>query len=439
LTAKGYAVPAIASSGAEAIEKTKEIQPDLVLMDIVLKGEMDGIKASEKIHALFDIPVIFLTAYADESVLKKAKITGPYGYILKPFEERELHIAVEIALYKHKYENKLKHAVEEWQATFDSMPYGVMIIDKKHNIIRANKYIYSLTGLSYEELNLQKCYKVLLGEDAAEKACPLPGPNDVETTNTFEIYLPKFGKQFLGYITPSYIEPGHAETYVLSLVDITESKEKEKSLIDSRNAFFNMLKDLDVSYKELKEVYEGLIFSLVYAIDAKSPWTKGHSERVTNYAVAIAKEMGLEEKVVENLHTASILHDIGKLGIYDVILDKPGKLTAEEFEIVKMHPAKGEEILKPIRQMKKVLKIVRHHHERIDGRGYPDGLTGEEIPLCARILYVADSFDAMTADRPYRPAPGVEYAISELKKYSGSQFDSKVVEAFLKVLENLNQ
>lgn len=103
-----------------------------------------------------------------------------------------------------------------------------------------------------------------------------------------------------------------------------------------------------------------------------------------------------------------------------------------------MHPVKGEEILRPIKQLREILPIIRHHHERIDGKGYPDGLKGEEIPLCARILHVADSFDAMTADRPYRPAPGIEYAISELKKYSGTQFDPEVVEAFLSALEKYN-
>ena len=121
---------------------------------------------------------------------------------------------------------------------------------------------------------------------------------------------------------------------------------------------------------------------------------------------------------------------------YDIILDKPGSLSNEEYALVKMHPVKGEEILRPVRQLQNVLPVIRHHHERIDGNGYPDRLRGEEIPFFARIVHVADSFDSMTADRPYRPAPGKEYAVSELKKYSGLQFDPKVVEAFLKILED---
>jgi HD-GYP domain-containing protein (c-di-GMP phosphodiesterase class II) len=131
-----------------------------------------------------------------------------------------------------------------------------------------------------------------------------------------------------------------------------------------------------------------------------------------------------------------LLHDIGKIGTYDSLLDKPERLTMEEFEIVKKHPFQGVEILQGVKQLHDIIPIIRYHHERIDGKGYPDGLKGEEIPILARILHVADSFDSMTSDRPYRPSPRIEYAISELKKHSGSQFDSYVVDAFLKVLEN---
>jgi putative nucleotidyltransferase with HDIG domain len=172
-------------------------------------------------------------------------------------------------------------------------------------------------------------------------------------------------------------------------------------------------------------------------MDAKSPWTKGHSERVTSYATAIAKAMGLNDNEIETLRIASLLHDIGKIGTYDVILDKPGRLTNEEFSLVKTHPVKGEEILKPIKQLQNILSIVRSHHERLDGNGYPDKLKGMEIPFVARIITVADSFDSMTSDRPYRPSPGKDYAISELKKYRGIQFDIQVVDAFLQVLEGM--
>lgn len=334
---------------------------------------------------------------------------------------------------KKKYEEKLRHAAEEWRITFDSMPYGVMLLDPDFNIIRANDYVSSLAGVPIRELIGRKCY-VIHGADEPRKDCTLIGTSNSRIARTFEWYEARTGKYFIAYSNPLLDEEGVPKAYVHSLVDITLIKDTEKKLTESRDAFFNMLKDLDVSYKEQQALYSGLIFSLVYAIDAKSPWTKGHSERVTNYAIGIAKKIGLEEKDIETLNTAALLHDVGKIGTYDVILDKPGKLTAEEFALIKMHPAKGEGILKPVSQLKNILPIIRHHHENMDGKGYPDGLAGNEIPFLSRIIHVADSFDAMTADRPYRPAPGMEYAVSELKKYRGIQFDPEAVDAFLKVL-----
>ncbi len=186
---------------------------------------------------------------------------------------------------------------------------------------------------------------------------------------------------------------------------------------------------------DLEEMFMNIIKALASAIDAKSPWTKGHSERVTEYAEKTAKKMGFGHADTERLRLAGLLHDIGKIGTYDVILDKPDKLTEAEFELVKKHPDKGCEILSPIKQFKDLLPIIRHHHERWDGKGYPAGLKGEEIPLLARILCAADSFDSMTADRPYRPAPGMDYAISEFNRCRGTQYDPAVVDAFLAIMK----
>lgn len=183
----------------------------------------------------------------------------------------------------------------------------------------------------------------------------------------------------------------------------------------------------------LQELFLSTVEALSKAIDAKSPWTMGHSARVTNYAVAIAHELGMDKKTLEDLRIASLLHDIGKIGTYDEILNKPGKLTDEEYKIMKEHPAKGAEMLAPIRQLRHIAPWVKYHHERFDGKGYPDGLKAEGIPLQARVLAVADTFDSMTAKRPYRETPGWDRAVGELKKFSGLQFDPNVVEAFLKV------
>ncbi len=337
------------------------------------------------------------------------------------------------------YRKKLEHSIEEWRATFDSMPYGVLLLDKEFNIIRANNYISTLIGTPINAVIGKKCYKLIHGIDKPIENCLLIRAHTTLKTETFEYYEPRLNKHFIACSTPILDKEGVIKSYVHALVDITDMKDKENKIIESHNAFLNMLKDLDFSYRELKKLYEGLIYSFVNAIDAKSTWTKGHSVRVTNYALAIAKEMGLKDKDIETLRTSALLHDIGKIGIYGVILDKPEKLTKEEFDLVKMHPVKGEEILMPIGQLQlsklqNLLAIIRSHHERIDGKGYPDGLKGDEIPFLARIICIADSFDSMTSDRPYRPTPGKEYAISELKSCIGTQFDPEAAEAFLKVL-----
>lgn len=186
---------------------------------------------------------------------------------------------------------------------------------------------------------------------------------------------------------------------------------------------------------DMKDLFIGTIKSLSQAIDAKSPWTKGHSDRVTEYTLQIGKEMGLQDKELEVLRVAGLLHDIGKIGTHDTILNKPGKLASAEYEIIKEHPARGSELLLSINQLRHIIPWIRGHHERLDGTGYPDGLKGDEIPLQAKMLAVADAFDAMTAERPYRKTPGREKAIEELKKNVGTQFDPKVVEAFLKILK----
>ena len=183
---------------------------------------------------------------------------------------------------------------------------------------------------------------------------------------------------------------------------------------------------------DLEELFIGTVKSLSSAIDAKSRWTAGHSERVTKYSVEIGKGIGFSEKELRDLELSGLLHDVGKIGTYESILDKAGKLTDEEYAIIKRHPGKGAEILLAIKQMKDIIPGVKYHHEFYNGKGYPDGLKGENIPLMARILCVADSVDAMSADRPYRKGRPMDEIIAELKRCSGSQFDPKIVEIFLK-------
>ena len=188
-------------------------------------------------------------------------------------------------------------------------------------------------------------------------------------------------------------------------------------------------------FESLEEVYIEVITALASAIDARDAYTHGHSNRVTEYSVAIAEEMGLSPAEVDIIRNASILHDVGKIGIKEEILKKPGRLTEEERKEMEYHPFIGTKILQSVKLLEPVLPLVYHHHERYDGLGYPDGLRGEEIPLGARVISVADAFESMTSDRPYRKALPVEEALAELRYGAGRQFDPRIVEVFLNLAE----
>ncbi|MDP2939054.1 MAG: HD domain-containing phosphohydrolase [Candidatus Omnitrophota bacterium] len=190
-------------------------------------------------------------------------------------------------------------------------------------------------------------------------------------------------------------------------------------------------------YQDVHINYFNTIRALVLAMEAKDPYTKGHSERVTQYAVRIARELKIKNSEIEILSYASKVHDVGKIGISDIILNKPGKLTTAERALIELHPQKGAEMLMPLKFLEPGIPYIKHHHERFDGQGYPDGLKREQIPLAARILACVDSFDAMTSDRPYRYRRLTpEEAMSEIKLNSGKQFDPTIVNIFMKILKS---
>jgi HD-GYP domain-containing protein (c-di-GMP phosphodiesterase class II) len=186
-------------------------------------------------------------------------------------------------------------------------------------------------------------------------------------------------------------------------------------------------------YDQMKETFYSTVHALADTIEKRDPYTGGHTRRVMNYSLAIGKALGLSEKGMIDLKLSAILHDIGKIGVSDRILLKNERLTFDEFNVIIMHPAYGAEILNHIRQLRDIVPGVKWHHENYDGSGYPDGLKGEAIPFIARIISVADTFDAMTTDRPYRKGLGTGAAIEELKAKAGIQFDPVVVDAFVKI------
>ncbi len=186
-------------------------------------------------------------------------------------------------------------------------------------------------------------------------------------------------------------------------------------------------------FEDVHGLMMGLLHALTSAVDAKDAYTCGHSERVALLSRRLSKEIGLPESQVDRIYMAGLLHDVGKIGVPEAVLQKTGKLTPEEFDQMKRHPGVGARILTDIKQVEDIIPGVLHHHERYDGKGYPTGLSGQNIPLMGRIICLADCFDAMTSNRTYRRALPLEVALSEIRRCSGTQFDPKLAEAFLKI------
>jgi len=224
--------------------------------------------------------------------------------------------------------------------------------------------------------------------------------------------------------------------YIQGLIERNTALEKQNTLLSKRveEAAITLTR----LYEDLRSTYMRTIRVLAQAIDARDHYTHSHSRNVARYAAAIANEMGLSARQIENINDACELHDLGKIGVEDNILTKTTKLTAQEWEQIRKHPSIGAKILEPLTFLNDVIELVRQHHENYDGTGYPERRKGEDIVMGARIIHLADAYEAMRSARSYRQTPLTkEAAIAEIKKNTGTQFDPKVVEAFLRIADTI--
>ncbi|MCZ6745943.1 MAG: HD domain-containing protein [Acidobacteria bacterium] len=196
-----------------------------------------------------------------------------------------------------------------------------------------------------------------------------------------------------------------------------------------------MLGSLRQAHTEIEQSYLQTIQALAKALDAKDAYTAGHSGRVSRFAYLLARRMGLSREKCEDVRDGALMHDIGKIGVPEAVLLKPGRMTEDEIKLMQRHPVIGAQILEPVEPLRRYIPSVKYHHERWDGKGYPDGLKAEKIPVEARITLIADTFDAITSDRPYRSAKPLDLAIDQFSKFAGMQFDPECVRVFLEILK----
>lgn len=309
---------------------------------------------------------------------------------------------------------KLKENEERILAMLDASSDSIYLIDRDYRYLFVNNELLSRLGLTCKQV---------LGKTFAELHSPYDKEFIMMVDQVFktvksikqEHMSKRLNKWFLRTINPvKNCNEGKITEVVVVSKDITEIKRAEDAL---------------------KSAHMGTIKTLAHIIESRDNYTKGHSDRVTKYALLIAKELHLSENKMKSIETACQLHDIGKIGIPDYILRKTGKLSSEEWKKMKKHSSKGSKMLSNLDFLNGIAPMIKYHHERYDGKGYPAGLCGEEIPIEARIIAIADAFDAMTSERSYRGALSSGKIIEELVKGAGSQFFPEIVYIFLQVIK----
>lgn len=459
LSGEGYHV-ITASDGLEALEALQQQNFDLVLTDLNMP-RMGGMDLVAEIRKMSNPPlVIIITAYATmETAINSVKL-GVYDYLLKPFNMDQVLHAVSRALEKRFLEQEnmqlkemivLYNASEAISSSLDISAITDVLLDASFSQTQADLAVLYLLDHDRHKLRLAQhkcsrcadleCAEFIQSLALEVDASRLNSIFDGQGSHVFSpgsskitpmLRLPSTEHQFYSLLSIS-LKANNRYVGILNLFSLTPgftfSEKQSRSLYILAAKGASAIENANL-YKNTQQHYLQTIRSFAHALEAKDQYTHGHSQHVACYAEVLAKGLQLDPQRLDLLLQAAMLHDIGKIGISETILNKPGKLTAEEYLIVKKHPTTGKHILAPITSLAAIIPVVYHHHERWDGAGYPDRLKGEEIPLLARILTVADAFDAMTSSRAYRQAMDLPAAYRELELHAGSQFDPEMVAAF---------
>jgi len=453
---EGYIVRT-AEDGTSAVTELERARYDMVISDLKMPkmGGLDLLKEVARVHP--DTLTVIMTGFGTVETAIDAMKRGAYDYILKPFKVEEIVHIVQRGLEKRRLsaENlRLREALSLYkvsEAIAASLSLDEVVSTLSESALSEVRSDLVMTWLADGEGNFalrSLNYSALLEE--GEELGELDPVKVVERLGTGPIIehgaraREMFSAHPARQVSSLIIVPLKMRDRLLgfvSTVSLTasrrfdEGQRKLLSIIASRAAAAIENARL---YEDLQATFQQTIQSLARTIDKMDRYTSGHSERVARYAVNLAKWLGLDEAQIEIVRHSALMHDIGKIGCV-MNLNKAGKLTQSEYEVFKRHPAYGREILDPIKFLGPVIPGVHLHHERWDGRGYPLGLAGKDIPLIARIISVADTYDAMTSDRAYRRALPHEVTVSEIERCSGTQFDPDIAGTFTERIELLRE
>lgn len=443
----GYA-PETASDGFDALAML-ESGPFICVFTDIMMPKMTGLELIKRIKAReISLPIIVITGYASLEIAIDAMKCGASDFISKPFKVSQ----IQLLLNKVKREKLL---IEENRKYSDTIELHRLIDNLAGQLDDKNREITSLQAISERIISLRGIRDLVsaiidvskqLLEDVDVKFFPL-------NRKTLKLMHPSGGEDRVisgelleGKIVRRDTASGNShrrfetifpliiEGQVFGTLDVHSNtmlgEEKEHKILYLLNRSAERMENVAL-YEGLYENMLSTLNSMAKILDARDPHTSQHSTRVTNFSLAMGNILKLTEDEKDVLYIAASLHDIGKVGIPDSILLKNGRLTDDEFRVIKRHPDIGADILKPLPPMIRETDIIRYHHERYDGKGYPSGIGGQEIPLLSRIITLADSYDAMTSDRPYRDGLPVDKAIEEILRCTGSQFDPELAKIFI--------
>jgi len=445
-----------ACDGIQAMEKLKENSFDLVICDIMMPG-MNGMDLLDKIREIEPTThVILITAYPTIDLTVSAIKTGAVDFLAKPFNIDDLLYKVDVYLRAKSIlgvnGNQLPStALSNKISDLSTRSYIYDTIEHTRN---SDEIFQEIVNLAFKVIGGEICSILLHDKDYQEfDAIVVKGVSQAFFKNIMIPSLYSFLKETVRRKEPLLLNlidnavfssvicaPLKMRGQVFGVI-VLSGKSNEHAYTERELYYVQSIANRASLNIENRLLYESLYMnllstfqSLAKSIQARDHYTEEHSMRVKNLAVKIAEAMDCTSGEIESLRIAATLHDVGKIAIPDKILLKPGRLTDEEFDIIKNHPVIGENILKPLTILDTERLIIRHHHERWDGKGYPDGLCGSDIPFLSRILTTVDSYDAMTNNRPYRKAMEREEALGKLKRNIHRQFDEEIVNCFIKVL-----